>query len=100
MLFEDEPTQRIWHTSVGLVDYERAAAALKHISARRAAPDQFRVLAALCTSAFRHERVVLTDRGSFTGVGAAQLLNRMRDKLTTDDIDACWSLLAVLFATR
>lgn len=94
---EDAPTQRAWHTSVGIVDFGRAAAALNHITEGRDSPDQYRVLGALCTAALRHDRAVVTDRGAFDALAAAQLLARMRDDLTADDIDALWSLLFTIF---
>ena len=99
MQFEDAPTQRIYNTSVGPVDFVRASEALNHIVSGGAAPDQFRVLSALCTVALRPPTAVITDRGVFDALSAAQLLNRMRDDLQVDDIDALWSLLFVLFSS-
>lgn len=93
-------TQRAFHTSVGIVDFDRASAALTKITGGGAdAPDQFRILGAVCTTALRHERAVITDRGIFDALSAAQLLARLRDDLQVADIDALWSLLFVLFQT-
>lgn len=98
MSLDDEPTQRMFNTSVGPVDFVRASEALNHITEGDQSPDQFRVLSALCTVALRSPRAVITDRGVFDALAAAQLLHRMRDDLQVDDIDALWSLLFVLFA--
>lgn len=97
MDFDDTITQRVFRTDVGIVDFERAGTALGRVGAGSNAPDQFRILSALFAVAFRAERAIITDRGIFDGLEAARLLSRMRDRLTTEDIDACWSLLFVLF---
>lgn len=100
MSSEDTPTQRAWHTSVGIVDFARASHALTHVAGGGEEPDQFRVLFAVCNAALRQDRVVITDRGAFDALSAARVLARLRDDLQLDDIDAIWSLLFVIFERR
>lgn len=94
---EDAPTQRAWHTSVGLVDFARASAALQHVESNGTEPDQFRVLFAVCNAALRHERVVLTNHGAFDMLSAARVLTRLRDGLQPEDVTAVRELLFVIF---
>lgn len=98
MSWEDDPTQRIYKTDLGPVDWSRAASCANGIVCGNRDPQNFAVLAALFHVALRMGRAVSADGGRmFNGLVAAQLLGRLRTGSEIDDINALWSLLFALF---
>lgn len=94
---EDEITQRVYRTSAGLIDWSQASEAAQAFSTGRATPGDHRVLSALFNRALPGAKTVQTDAGVMSALQAAQLLTRLRRKVTTGDCHALWSVLFALF---
>lgn len=96
MSFDDEPTQRIYSTSVGLIDYATASAAVNAIADGQPGNSDFRCLTQLFDVAL-HRRVVSLGGIQFSYQASVQLLFRLRARVDTGDLDTLWSLIHVLF---
>jgi hypothetical protein len=94
--FDEEPTQRVYRTDVGFVDWVRASAAAQSIVNGSKEAGDYRVLTALFAAAMRLKSVQ-TDAGVLSQLQAAQLLARLRHRTTTQDLDTLWTLLFKLF---
>lgn len=96
-MFDDEaPTQRIYRTAVGPVDYDRASACAQAIAAGHISSGNYICLSALFESAL-FRRTIRTSSGDFDEKAADRLMTRLRKRLTTEDLDAMWRLLFALF---
>lgn len=94
---DEETTQRIYRTDVGVVDWAVASNAAQAIVCGDTSPDNFRALSALFAVALGHRAPTSTENGPYDGVRAAQLLASLRVKLSAEGIDELWCLLFALF---
>lgn len=94
---EEETTQRIYRTDVGIVDWDVASNAAQAVVCGDTSPDNFRTLSALFATALARRAPVATENGPYDGVRAAQLLAGLRARLSPEGIDELWCLLFALF---
>lgn len=95
--FEDAPTQVVFRTDSGFVDWARASACAQAISCGNPEPGNYVLLHALLRVAFARGAELQTEVGPFNAVRARRLLDRFRQGTTVGDIDTLWCLLFKLF---
>lgn len=95
--FEDAPTQVVFRTDQGFVDWARASASAQAIVCGNPQPDNYVLLHALFRTAFARGAELQTEVGPFTAVRARRLLDRCHQNTTVADIDTLWCLLFKLF---